>query len=83
MGATVGTEYVRSKEDLAFFLVGLAADLRAGRVVENRTSIDLLEGASGWIRDMDGYFANRGETPPSSPSWELIAMIFAAALVYE
>jgi hypothetical protein len=32
---------------------------------------------------LDGYFLNRGEEVPSAPSWQLIAMIFAASLVHE
>jgi len=75
---------VRSREDLVRFLTELSGEVRAGRVtVANATTADLLESASGWVEDMDGYFLHRGEEVPSAPSWQLIAMIFDASLVYE
>ena len=50
---------------------------------DNASAADLLEAASAWIDDMDGYFANRGEASPAAASWGLIAHIFAASLIYE
>jgi len=43
----------------------------------------LLEAASAWVTDMDGYFLNQGRPIPDSPSWALIATILSAALIYE
>jgi hypothetical protein len=75
---------ITSREDLVRFLEQLANDARAGRTgVENAGAADVLDGAAGWLQDMDGYFLNRGETPPVSPTWRLMAMTFAAGLVYE
>ena len=75
---------VQSREDLVRFLADLSVEVHAGRVVaDNGSAGDLLDAASGWVADMDGFFVNRGEEAPSSPTWGLIAMIFAASLVYE
>jgi hypothetical protein len=78
------TQNVRSRSDLVRFLANLSAEVEGGRVTVEPASIaDLLDGATRWVADMDGFFLNRGEEPPSSPTSELIAMVFAASLVYE
>lgn len=77
-------EDVRSRQDLIEFLNGVTEDLRAGRlVVENSTVPSFVGGMAGWLEDMDGYFRNRGEEPPESASWRLLAMVVSAGLVYE
>jgi hypothetical protein len=82
--AVISTEDVRSREDLVRFFADLSEEIYAGRAtLENATSGDLVEAASRWVQDMDGFFFNRGEEVPSEPSWELIAQIIAASLVYE
>jgi hypothetical protein len=50
---------------------------------DNESAAQMLEGASGWMSDYDGYFANRGEPIPQAPDWKLVAMIFEANLIYE
>lgn len=50
---------------------------------ENRELWQYLEAAAAWIEDMDGYHVNRGQPVPESPTWETVADIFQAALVYE
>ena len=75
---------VASRDDLVRFLADLAAEVQAGRhPADNASAVDLLESASAWTADMDGYYANRGEEVPATASWALIAHIFAASLVYE
>jgi hypothetical protein len=75
---------IRTRADLAQYLDTLASAVRQGDVpTENVTAADLIDGASAWIADMDGYFANRGEVTPQEPTWALIAAIFQAALIYE
>jgi hypothetical protein len=74
---------VESRADLVRFLAELSKDVESGMEVENDSADRLLEAASAWINDYDGYFMNRGEPVPESPDWKLIALIFAASLVYE
>ncbi len=75
---------VTSRADLVQYLIGLADRVRDGRMpVENSSSLEFIEAAGYWIQALDGFFSNRGEDVPDAPSWELIAMIFSAALVYE
>jgi hypothetical protein len=84
MDVTEDSRSVRTREDLTAFLNVLAARIRSGDVaVANSSAADLIDGAAGWIEDLDGYFLNRGEEPPVEPSWAIIAMIFSAGLVYE
>ncbi len=55
---------VRSREELAEFVGGLAEDLTAPRPVDERLSRplgDFLESMSAWIDDMDGYHKESGE----------------------
>lgn len=75
---------VHSREKLAEFIDALREDLslNVGRW-ENRDLDSYLEAMGGWVRDMDGFYRNRGEETPSSPSWGLIAEILLAAKYYE
>lgn len=75
---------VRTREDLVAYLAELSDAVRAGGAeTQSVSASDLLEAASAWVADMDGYFANRGEAAPDDPSWALIAAIFDASLIYE
>jgi hypothetical protein len=77
-------EAVGSREDLVRFLRDLSAEVEAGDVrTTNRSPAAILEAASAWLQDMDGFFINHGKEPPTEPSWELIAHTFAASLLYE
>jgi hypothetical protein len=80
----VDARSVLTREDLVRYLDDLSKNVRAGEhKVENVDAAGLLQAASAWVEDMDGYFRNRDEPIPESPDWSLIASIFAAALVYE
>jgi hypothetical protein len=35
------------------------------------------------VHDEEGYFINRGETPPADPTWRLLGQILCAAAKYE
>jgi len=84
MDVKTRADAVASRDDLVRFLADLAAEVQAGRhPADNASAADLLEAASAWTADMDGYFANRGEEIPATASWELVAHIFAASLIYE
>ena len=75
---------VRTRADLAGFLSDLAERSRSSpQTMPNQTVAEFLDGASGWVADLDGYFRNRREPVPTEPSWTLIAQIVSAALVYE
>lgn len=75
---------VNSRHDLARFVSELAKDLRAHPDRwENLTLDGFLEAMAGWINDMEGWFANRGETEPQQPDWQLVAWILRAAAIYE
>lgn len=75
---------VRSREDLAKFVLALCQDLKKNPGTwENRTLEEYLEALSGWIGDMDGFYRNRGETPPVLPGWSTVARMLDAAAIYE
>jgi hypothetical protein len=75
---------VRSREDLVTFLESLSARVRRDEApFENVSAADLLQGAAGWVTDMNAFFTNQGRPVPAEPDWTLVAMIFAAGLVYE
>jgi hypothetical protein len=77
-------EAIRSREDLAEFLVRLSTKVREGTFpMENTASPDLVNAAGRWVRAMDGFFMNRGEEVPEVPDWAMIAAVFCAALMYE
>ena len=75
---------VQSRVDLAAFVAQLRTDLAAN--LERWANSDLdgyLEALGAWLQDADGWFANRGEPIPSTPSWSLLAQMLAAAAIYE
>lgn len=81
---TLDPRGVRSREDLAQFVRGLAEDLRQRpEAWENADLGPFLEAMSAWIEDMDGYYRNRGEAVPVQPQWSTLAEVLAAVRVYE
>ncbi|GHF35340.1 hypothetical protein GCM10010218_15710 [Streptomyces mashuensis] len=75
---------VTSREELAQYLLDRARSVESGEhPMENGTSVDYVRAAGYWVHDMSGFFANQGEETPKNPDWKTIAMIFAAAFVYE
>lgn len=75
---------VESRADLVNFLNLLRRDCEM-RVSEweNRSVPDFLSALAAWTDDMEGYFSNHGEQMPTEPTWKLIALMLAAARVYE
>ena len=70
MDTLTRAQEVQSRVELAHFLADLSEEIRAGReAVENASAVDLLDAASRWVADMDGFFVNRGEEAPPSPTW--------------
>lgn len=75
---------VATREDLVVLPGELASNLRRSpEAFPNAELAAYLDGASGWVNDMEGYFLNRGEAVPIEPSWALVASIFVAAANYE
>jgi hypothetical protein len=62
----VDASAVKSRADLVRFLAELSESVRAGDTsVENESAAALLDAASAWVDDYDGYFVKRGEQIPS------------------
>jgi hypothetical protein len=75
---------VVSRSDLARFIDQLADSLVVEPDTwENGSLESFLRAWSAWLSDMDGYFINRGQAIPESPSWKLIAEMLLASRVYE
>ncbi|MGI9822070.1 DUF7660 family protein [Agromyces sp. Marseille-Q5079] len=73
-----------SRAELVEFLGGLSASIAdEPERWENADLPSFLSAWATWLEDMDGYFLNRGENVPTSPSWQLIAQMLLAARVYE
>lgn len=73
-----------TRAQIAGFVDQLADSLAAEPDAWDNNTLDLfLRGLAGWLGDMDGYFRNRGEPVPESPSWQLVAAALLAARIYE
>jgi len=77
-------ESIASKEDLASFVGALRVDLKEHPDEwENPTLEMFLEAMESWIESMDGWYMNKGEVPPSVPSWQTFAHMLYASKIYE
>jgi hypothetical protein len=75
---------VTTRDELVAFAKGLAADFRKDPGAwENATVDAYLDAFAAWVEDMDGYYANRGEPEPTTPSWRVVADMLMAAKMYE
>ena len=75
---------IRSRADFVEFVRELAHSLQQSpEGLENRDLPSYLEALAAWVEDMDGYYRNRGETPPEPPGWKAFAQMLLAARVYE
>jgi len=75
---------VQSREDLAAFVGALRKDLETNKEEwENSTLERFLEAMEAWIESMDGWYLNKGESPPKSPTWQAFAHILHASKIYE
>jgi len=73
-----------SRAELVGFLEQLADSLlEEPELWENADLESFLRAWSAWLDDMDGFFVNRGEPVPESPSWQLVAQMLLAARIYE
>ncbi len=83
--AHVSDAAVHSREDLLRVIAQLLEDLAGSGVHEweNPNLERFLDALHGFLTDLDGYYANRGQRPPAQPDWGLVATALAAATGYE
>lgn len=75
---------VKSPEELSAFLVDLAERARAGLTpVENESSPDFVEAAGYWSENVIEFLRARNVDVDDVSPWSIVAMTFAAGLVYE
>jgi hypothetical protein len=75
---------IASKEDLADFVAALLVDLNTNPDDwENPTLERFLSAMERWIRSMDNYYVNTGQTPPAVPQWKTFADVLYASKIYE
>lgn len=76
---------VGSREDVLRVIGDMIADYEQSGAVEweNGTLARFLEALGGFMNDLDGYFANRGQPMPGQPDWALLALLLVAATGYE
>jgi predicted ATPase len=75
---------IQTKDDFAKFVAALVEDLeREPESWENRDLKSYLDAVASWVRDMDGYYHNKGLASPDRPTWKTLGQILAAARVYE
>ena len=77
-------ESVETRIELVGYIEALRHDLAANpNGWENATLDDFLEALEAYTRDIDGWFANRGELMPEQPTWKLVAQLLTGARIYE
>lgn len=75
---------IETKEDFAEFIGKLRGELlNAPEEWENTTLEKFLESMEAWIKAIDMYSKNTGDTEVLVPSWSTFAKIFCAAKIYE
>ena len=75
---------IHTRDDLAAFVEALRLDLQSNPGAwENPTLERYLSALASWIEDMDGYYRNRGDEPPKSPTWRTVGEMLIAARIYE
>jgi hypothetical protein len=74
----------RARAALATFIDELATTIMASPDAwENATLPAYLHALAAWTRDLDGYYLNRADPVPETPSWNLMARMLHAATGYE
>ena len=74
-----------SREDFTKFIELLVEDYKARHDEWSNNNLEsFLDGLSGFVRDMDGYYKNIGESVDTEVvSWRIVAEMLLAATVYE
>lgn len=81
---TVNPEHVSNRADFCSFVDALRSELtsKESEWVNSNLS-DYLEALSAWVRDMDGFYENKGLAVPESFSWSDLAQMLNVAKYYE
>jgi hypothetical protein len=75
---------IGSRAELVAYLTNLAENARAGNTpMENKSSPDLVEAAAAWTEGIEDFMETRGYDIARLSPWAIVAVIFAAGLVYE
>ena len=75
---------IASREHFVSFVRSLLYNLKEDPDSwENRDLGSYLDAIVGWVEDMEGYYANRGESLPQQPNWKVLGQILLAAKFYE
>jgi hypothetical protein len=76
---------VNSRDDVLRVIGEMRNDLAGTGACEweNPDLERFLEALQGFLTDLDGYYANRGQEAPAHPSWGLFATALIAATGYE
>lgn len=75
---------IETRDDFLAYLHHLTVLIRDKKqVFENTDLLSFLDALGAWIHDMDGAYLNRGEVVPVQLSWQVMADMVAAALIYE
>lgn len=75
---------IQTRADLVAFVEALRADLKMRpEKWENATLESFLGALASWTEDMDGYYQNKGQEAPQSPTWKTFGEMLAAARIYE
>ena len=84
MNPEIQVEAINTREDFVAFVRSLALSIKADPGTWDNLDLEsFLDALAAWVEDMDGYFENRGESCPQSPSWKLAGQMLCAARVYE
>jgi hypothetical protein len=80
-----GAADAASREELLAVIATMREDFAATGAGEweNADLGRFLDGLAGFLADLDGYFARRGQQVPDQPSWGLLAATLIAATGYE
>jgi hypothetical protein len=78
-------EAVTSRDDVLRVIAEMRNDLAGPGACEweNQNLERFLEALQGFLTDLDGYYANRGQEVPAHPGWGLFATALIAATGYE
>jgi hypothetical protein len=78
-------EEVTTREQFASFIEALRTDLLENESAwENPTLERFLEALASYVQDIPGYIKNtRSAVDPEVPSWQLFAVAFHGARIYE
>lgn len=81
---TQRTKLIKNRADFIKFAENLAKYLEDHSGERSDPNIaSYLQSIAAWTSDMDGYYQNHGEEPPTEPTWRTVGEILLAALFYE